>query len=405
MLRLRSARERRMEGIHRMKKHTRRAAAVGAGVALAMTSLATSVSAHDGRDDWRWQDDYKQRTLASGLTSPLLGLAVDREGTAYVSHMLTGSITAIDRSGTPSEVVTAPGTSATGVAAGRHGSLAWIEQSESGGQPVGSLKVRAWDGTVTTVTDQLAQYEILNNPDGLVEYGFTDLPAACKAQFPPPPDPNTPPDPNAPPPPSPEPELGDVNPNPFALAVAGHGAYYVADAGGNTILRVSESGEISTVAILPPVPFTVTSEVAAGMGLPACTVGAEYLFHPVPTDVEVGDDGMLYVSSLPGGPEDASFGRRGGVFRVNPWNGRVREVATGFLGAVDLALDDDGDIYVAELFGGSISKVTRRGEARKVLDIASPGAIEYFRGRLYVTSGNGFPDFGQPNGSVVRIRL
>ena len=56
---------------------------------------------------------------------------------------------------------------------------------------------------------------------------------------------------------------------------------------------------------------------------PACVVGEEYAFEPVPTDVEFGPDGWLYVSSLPGGPEDASLGARGAVFRVNPWTGHT----------------------------------------------------------------------------------
>jgi len=139
-------------------------------------------------------------------------------------------------------------------------------------------------------------------------------------------------------------------------------------------------------------------------GVPGCALDKTYNFEPVPTDVEVGPDGMLYVSSLPGGPEDASFGARGAVFRVNPWNGNVKEIASGFLGAVDLAVDDECTIYVAELFGNAITKVGRHGN-QKVADVDGPGAVEYANGRLYVTAGNGFPNFGQPLARVVTIRV
>lgn len=390
-----------------MKTMTCRAAAVGAGLALSLTSLATAAAAHErgaGGKDWR--GGHRVTTIADGLTSPLLGLTVDQRGTTYVAQTFTGTITAIDRRGGRTDVVTGQGTQVTGVAAGKRGALAWIEQSEADGRPVGSLKVRARDGRVTTVTTGLAQYELDTNPDGGVDYGFVDLDEACKADFPSPPEPPSgPPNPDTPPPPpGPEPEPGDINPNPYALAFGPKGSFYVADAGGNTILRVSRSGRISTVALLPPVPFTIPSaEVAAGLGLPSCTAGETYLFQPVPTDVERGRNGMLYVSSLPGGPEDASLGYRGGVYRVNPWTGHVKRIAWGLLGAVDLALDHRGRIYVAELFDNAITRVGH-GPNRKVAGVPSPGAVEFAQGKLVVTSGNGFGDFGQPVASVVRVK-
>ena len=184
----------------------------------------------------------------------------------------------------------------------------------------------------------------------------------------------------------------------------------VADAGGNTLVRVSPSGEVSTLAVLPPRPLTVTPEIAAGVPVPTCTVGFDYNFEPVPTDVEVGPDGMLYVSSLPGGPEGASLGARGAVFRVNPWNGNVKEIATGFLGAVDLALDDDGRIYVAEMFGGKITKIGLHGN-RTVAELPFPGALEYANGKLYATTSDNFllPPTDPPGppvvASVVRFKV
>ena len=78
--------------------------------------------------------------------------------------------------------------------------------------------------------------------------------------------------------------------------------------------------------------------------VPACVAGHEYAFEPVPTDVELGPDGWLYVSSLPGGPEDPSLGARGAVFRVSPWTGHVRLWAEDILSPTGIAVSDSGDV-------------------------------------------------------------
>jgi sugar lactone lactonase YvrE len=72
-------------------------------------------------------------------------------------------------------------------------------------------------------------------------------------------------------------------------------------------------------------------------------------------------NGLLYVTLLPGGPEDPSLGARGAVYSVNARTGDVAFVACGFLGATGLALGPDGTIYVAELFGNRISTVSGTG--------------------------------------------
>ena len=118
----------------------------------------------------------------------------------------------------------------------------------------------------------------------------------------------------------------------------------------------------------------------------------------MPTDVEVGRDGHLYVTTLPGGPEGPSLGARGSVYRVDPWHGRVRRVATGFLGATNLALGRHGEIFVSELFGDRIS-TAHRGGARKLLDVPAPAGLEYRDGRLYV----GYDVFG--SGKVATVDL
>ena len=73
----------------------------------------------------------------------------------------------------------------------------------------------------------------------------------------------------------------------------------------------------------------------------------------MPTDVELGPDGWLYVSSLPGGPEDGSLGAQGRVYKVNPETGEVG-CRQGIGQRGQPAVAGDGDVYVAELFAGAI---------------------------------------------------
>lgn len=182
-----------------------------------------------------------------------------------------------------------------------------------------------------------------------------------------------------------------------AYSVAAYGKrWVVADAGANALLWVSRSGKISKLAVLPSQPARITAEAAAALGLADCVVGVKYHFEAVPTDVEVGRDGYLYVTTLPGGPEDPSLGARGKVYRVNPWNGKVKEVASGLLGPTNLAISD-GKIYVAELFAGRISLV-KKGRVSQYVEL--PGALSVEagpRGTLYASSGI----FGPP--SIVKI--
>ena len=154
--------------------------------------------------------------------------------------------------------------------------------------------------------------------------------------------------------------------------------WVVADAGGNDLLWVTNRGKISTLAVLPSQPAKITEEFAKAQGLPDCVIGVTYKFEAVPTDVEVGRDGYLYVTTLPGGAEDASLGARGKVYRVNPRNGHIKLVASGFLGATNLALGKHHKIFVAELFGGQIS-VVKHGKAHKYLSLPGVVAVEIDR--------------------------
>jgi hypothetical protein len=150
---------------------------------------------------------------------------------------------------------------------------------------------------------------------------------------------------------------------------------------------------VSTVYVSRPQPLTVTAEIAAGIGLPDCTVGHAYRFESVPTDVEVTRSGKLYISLLPGGPEGPQLGARGKVVRINPETREDKTILTHLAGATNVALAPHRRIFATELFGGQIVKANRRtGEVLRTYRMKLPATVEYADGTLYVTKtigGNG----------------
>ncbi len=274
-------------------------------------------------------------------------------------------------------------TGASGVALSPGGKyLAYTHTSE---QPVPDSGVTIAGPRAFIAKANTLAYEKANNPDKVNQYGLSD-PSQCTVD---------PKNPQAPP----LSYTGAIDSHAYSLTAYGN-SFVLADAGANALLRISRTGKISTLAVLPPQPAQVSKEAAAGAGL-ICSGDVTYSFEPVPTDVEVGGDGFLYVTTLPGGPEDPSFGARGKVYRVNPWNGKAKEIATGLLGPTNLAISD-GKIYVAELFAGRIS-VIRHGKVAEYLPLPGALAVEAGRGgKLYATTVDFTPPTG-PVGSVVRI--
>ncbi|GAA4188379.1 hypothetical protein GCM10022219_02440 [Microbacterium oryzae] len=223
----------------------------------------------------------------------------------------------------------------------------------------GGLNIRSPRGG--TVYADIHAYEVANNPDGDVQYGVEN-PSACvtealgglgiPASY-----------------------TGIVDAHPYSVA-SWKGKWLVADAGANAIFTVTDSGQVSTLAVLPAQPTVITAELAAELGVPDCVIGVTYAFEAVPTSVAVGRGGTILVSTLPGGPEGPAAGARGSLWEVNPRSGDVTLVASGLAGPTSIATAKDV-VYVAELSGGRISQV-RDGQVSLVREL--PGALSVATG-------------------------
>ncbi|MEZ0448807.1 ScyD/ScyE family protein [Cellulomonas sp. ICMP 17802] len=319
-------------------------------------------------------------TVAEHLAGPLT-FAVDERGALVVGQAFSGSVVRIPPGQAPEELSSSPGVDVAAVST-LFGSVTWAERVGDQTQVSSSvLKRRSPDGQVRVLADLLA-YEQGANPDGGVSYSFRDLDASCAAGLPP----------------MFAPYTGAVDSHGYG-SLSLPGVTYVADAGANAVLKVDRWGHVSTVAVIPAASFEVTADIAGAFGLPACVVGHRYYLEPVPTDVELGTDGWLYVSSLPGGPEDGSLGALGSVYKVNPWTGAVKLLATGFSGATNVAVAPDGTVFVAELYANEVSSVSRRGVVTPLVSLTQPAGLEWSHGRLFVSTDV----FG--DGKVVSLRV
>ncbi len=366
-------------------RRTRILAAVGATAALglAVAPAAGASSSASGPHT---------RTLTTGVLAPFqIAAGHDR---VYVADGFTATVSKVNRDGSLTTVAStgaAPGTSeVAGLAMSRDGrTLAWTTTDHTTGEA--SLKVTT-NGKTRTLASTSA-FEARRNPDGRITYGIVNPTQCQKEAFA-----KLPPDAGAP-----VTYQGIVESHPYAVTQLGRD-WVVADAAANDLLRVTPSGEVSVLAVLPPQPTRITTAMAASVGLDDCVVGARYKFEPVPTDVEVGSDGMLYVTTLPGGPEDASFGARGSVYKVNPMTGNATQLATGFAGATNLAITPSGKIFVTELFAGRVSTVSK-GMPKPYLTLPGALSVEYGNGNVYAGTMAQFDESGNPTGpgTVVKI--
>ena len=251
--------------------------------------------------------------LLDGQITPL-GFAVD-DGELLVANAFAGFLT---RDGAPIAFIPGQeGGALTGVAVAEDGTVAYTASvipeldPSPGDPPTTYLYLLGQDDPFA----ELGAYESSVNPDQGQEYGFLDVSASCLKKL------------GRKVGPMGLPYSGVVDSNPYAVASDGGDGWYVADAAANAILHVDSTGDISTTAVLPPVPQVFPSELRKDLRVPRiegmpnpdrvkvprCAVGQTFYGEPVPTDVEIGPEGDLYVSLLPGFPEmgDRAGRRRG----------------------------------------------------------------------------------------------
>lgn len=194
------------------------------------------------------------------------------------------------------------------------------------------------------------------------------------------------------------PDQDGIESNPFDVAVR-NGHAYVADAAANAVLRVDErTGATTLYAVFEEVRNLLSPQV----GFP--TVDA------VPTGLEFGPDGALYVAYLSGFP----FGRgNAGVVRLVDLNGdsdaldtgEKTEVVTGLTMAIDVTFDRGGTMYTAE----HSLEFMKRGPGRLCMIEDGRCAVtltDHAAGPTSIAVAGGYLYYAQElQGRVGRVRL
>lgn len=145
------------------------------------------------------------------------------------------------------------------------------------------------------------------------------------------------------------PDRGVLESNPFRV-VASTTGLLVTDAGANTLVNVTPTGAVSTVATFP----------ARSLGAPRAT-------ESVPTGLAIGPDGAAYVGELTGVPFAPGSAQ---VHRIAP-GGSVSVFRTGFTNISDIAFGSDGSLYVLELDSNGLAAP---GSAGALIRVAPDGA-------------------------------
>lgn len=323
--------------------------------------------------------------LADELMSAL-SLAVAEDGTVFVAQNFTSTITKIAPGGEVSPFYADEGQREVGALSVDGDVLTFATTGEDGAK-VYTLSPDPEGGYAQEQIADLGAYEAASNPDKSKTYGIVGLSKSCTKQVPK----------------GYRPHKGIKESHPYASTTV-EGLTYVADAGANAIWAIG-NGVTSTVAVLPPTSIKITKQNRKVLEVPKCTIGKTFRAEGVPTDVEVGPDGHLYVTSLPGGPEDPRMGANGSVYRVELESGKTTKVESGLTSPTGLAVAPDGTRYVAMLFGGAVA-VTPPGGPRSVFDeVAAPGDVEYADGDVYVTESGFGPTGPAPVGTVLKYVL
>lgn len=170
--------------------------------------------------------------------------------------------------------------------------------------------------------------------------------------------------------------------NPTDFAVADDGTIYIVDASCNCMFSWTEADGAQIVATWPIEDIS-----------------------PVPTTVDIGPNGDLYVGFLTGFPFP-----EGGAY-IERWSGgELAETIGGLTAVTDVLVTDDGTIYAVEFgvlgdqgFGpGRVVQITESGPETVLGDLPAPYALaQDAAGNLYVSINSA----GGVDGQVLRIGM
>ena len=171
--------------------------------------------------------------------------------------------------------------------------------------------------------------------------------------------------------------------NPYGV-LALPGPSVVTDAGGNSLLRVAANGDISLLAVFQSRGSTPPRPSHAPPPFNEFT-------DAVPTSVVVGPDGAYYVSELTGVP---FVDRRANIYRVVPGEPPRLYLTddaclAGFKMVIDLAFDEQGNLYVLQYATGALQQPGPGILIRITPDASSSGGIcaQYQAGTRTVVLG------------------
>ncbi|HEY1116313.1 MAG TPA: ScyD/ScyE family protein [Acidimicrobiales bacterium] len=331
--------------------------------------------------------------VVTGLPGGVLSLAVAEDGTVYASQNFAGVINQVaPGSGEATPIFADEGGREIGGLSLAGDVLTFTATSQGGpaNAHVYSLTPAEGGGFDQTDLADTWAYEKANNPDGTTKYGIAGLGKKCVKQIPK--------------------EMrgfvvlhkGIKESHPYATTSDGD-VTYVADAAANAILAIEGDG-ISTVAVLPPVKEKVTKQFRKGMGLPKCTQGKVFKGESVPTDVELGSDGNLYVTTLGGGLGEMM--PVGALYKITP-AGKVTQQTGGLMMPVGLAVSEGGDFWISTLGPeGGVLKNPDAFSVEEFVPVPFSGDVDIHGDDFYVTStGLGDPEAGPFTGGVLKHPL
>lgn len=198
------------------------------------------------------------------------------------------------------------------------------------------------------------------------------------------------------------PDPNAVDSDPYGIAVGTDGIVYVAEAGGNDVLKVDPTtGEVSVLAVIPG--------LAGQQENPAR--GGAMEIDPVPTGLAWAPDGGLYVSTLSGGP---FIPGTAALFHV-ALDGTVTQLVGGLTMLGDVAVAPDGTVYgvtMSDNFldpagpaAGSVVAIDIQSGANQpaITGIPFPGGIAFDAdGNAYVTAMVSLPADAPAGGMVLK---